>query len=65
MKENNSTNHIWCEDTASGYTFWTFIFNKLYDGFDVESKKNNSELCKAVKSINNDDNYGSITFSMG
>ena len=46
---------VWCEDTGSGFTFWKMIFNTLYKGFIVESKRSNSELCKAVARLKADD----------
>lgn len=49
--------YIWCEDTGSGFEFWKKIFDTLFDGFVVESKKNNSELCKAVSKLDSDDMY--------
>ena len=39
---------MWCEDSKSGYEFWKRVFETLYKDYTVESKKNNSELCKAV-----------------
>ena len=49
--------YIWCEDTGSGFEFWKMIFDTLFDGFVVESKRNNTELCKAVSKLNSDDRY--------
>ena len=46
---------VWCEDTGSGFAFWKKMFKTLYRDFLVESKKNNSELCKAVSGIGDDD----------
>ena len=50
---------VWCEDTGSGFVFWKKMFGTLYRDFIVESKRNNSELCKAVSSLenNNGDKY--------
>ena len=49
--------YIWCEDTGSGFEFWKTLFDTLFDGFVVESKRNNTELCKAVSKLNSDDRY--------
>lgn len=48
--------YVWCEDSGSGFIFWKKVFDVLYDDFIVETKKNNSELCKAVSKIVDDDN---------
>lgn len=49
--------YVWCEDSGSGLQFWNRIFHVLYEDFFVESKKNNTELCKSAKKINSDDHY--------
>ena len=46
---------MWCEDSRSGYDFWTKVFATLYKEYIVESKKNNSELCKSVSKIKDED----------
>ena len=43
--------YIWTEDTKSGYSFWLNFFNRLVPEAIVQSKKNNSELVKAVSSL--------------
>ena len=43
--------YIWCEDSGSGFVFWKLVFNSLYKGFIIESKMNNTELCKAVSKL--------------
>lgn len=48
--------YVWCEDTGSGYKFWKQIFDTLYEDYIVESKKNNTELCKAVSKITEKEN---------
>ena len=48
--------YVWCEDSKSGFEFWKVVFNILYKDYTVESKKNNSELCKAVSKIVDDEN---------
>ena len=42
---------VWCEDTGSGFDFWKRVFGTLYKEYTVESKKNNTELRKAVSKI--------------
>ena len=46
--------YIWCEDARSGYEFWNIFFSELAPDAVVESKRNNSELRKAVSQINNE-----------
>ena len=48
--------YVWCEDSGAGFTFWKKVFEVLYSDFIVETKKNNSELCKAADKICEDDN---------
>ena len=48
--------YVWCEDSKSGYEFWKRVFETLYKDYTVESKKNNSELCKAVSKLAEDEN---------
>ncbi len=48
--------YLWCEDTRSGYEFWTQIMKLVNDDIKVESKGNNSNLRKAVSKINEDNN---------
>ena len=48
--------YVWCEDSKSGFEFWKVVFKILYKDYTVESKKNNSELCKAVSKIVDDEN---------
>ena len=48
--------YVWCEDSKSGYEFWKRIFKTLYKDYTVKSKKNNTELCKAVSRLEEDDN---------
>lgn len=48
--------YVWCEDAGSGFEFWKKIFGKLYKEYIVESKKNNTELCKAVSTITDEEN---------
>ena len=48
--------YVWCEDTGSGYEFWKQVFGTLYEDYTVESKNNNTELCKAVSKITEKEN---------
>ena len=45
--------YLWIEDCKgkSGYIFWETMIQELCPGVIVESKKNNSELIKAVKNL--------------
>ena len=46
----------------SSYIFWQTLMNQIYPGVIVESKKNNSELVKAVKSLEDEVNRYIIVF---
>ena len=48
-----SKTFLWIEDKKdkSGYTFWKVFMEQLFPDVIVESKRNNSELVKAVKSL--------------
>lgn len=48
--------YLWCEDSASGLQFWRAVFEKIHPDIEVESKKGNTELVKATKSIGDDGN---------
>jgi len=48
--------YVWCEDTGSGFEFWKRVFGVLYKKYTVESKRNNTELCKAVSKITEEGN---------
>lgn len=45
--------YLWIEDRKgkSGYTFWKSFMGQLWPDIIVESKKNNSELVKAVRDL--------------
>ena len=43
--------YVWCEDSGSGLTFWTALFQTLYPDIIVQSKQNNTRLRKAVSEI--------------
>lgn len=45
--------YLWIEDRKdkSGYIFWQTLLRQLCPEIVLESKKNNSELVKAVKAL--------------
>ena len=51
--------YLWLEDREgkSGFVFWKTMMQQLFPEVVVQSKKNNSELIKAVKAL--DDETGS------
>ena len=57
-REAMSKTFLWIEDRQgkSGYIFWKTLMQQLCPEVVVESKKNNSELVKAVKSLSDMDN---------
>lgn len=56
--------YFWLEDREgkASYTFWTTFMAQLCPDVIVESKKNNSELVKAVKRIEDTENRYIIVF---
>ena len=50
--------YLWIEDRKekSGYIFWQTFMGQLCPEIVVESKKNNSELVKAVKALGDNEN---------
>jgi hypothetical protein len=56
--------HLWIEDRKgkSGYIFWKTFMKQLCPEVLVESKKNNSELVKAVKELEDTENRYIIVF---
>jgi hypothetical protein len=56
--------YLWIEDRKgkSGYIFWKTFMKQLYPEVLVESKKNNSELVKAVKGLEDTENRYIIVF---
>jgi hypothetical protein len=56
--------YLWIEDRKgkSGYIFWETLMKHLCPEVLVESKKNNSELIKAVKRLKDTDNRYIIVF---
>ena len=55
---------LWIEDKKdkSGYTFWKTFMEQLFPNVIVESKKNNSELVKAVKKLEDKENRYIVVF---
>ena len=55
---------LWIEDRKgkSSYKFWKCLMGELYPDVIVESKKNNSELVKAVKALKDINNKYIIVF---
>lgn len=55
---------LWIEDRKgkASYIFWSNLLNQLCRDMVVESKKNNSELVKAVKNLDDIDNRYVIVF---
>lgn len=47
--------YVWCEDSGSGFLFWTTFFHVINPEIVVESKRCNSGLIKAVKHIEETD----------
>lgn len=56
--------YLWLEDgkDKSGYVFWETLMQQLCPEIIVESKKNNSELVKAVKGLEDTENKYIIVF---
>ena len=48
--------YVWCEDKGSGFDFWKAVFASIDNEIIVETKKNNSELIKAVSKNTDADN---------
>lgn len=59
-----SKTFVWIEDRKdkAGYMFWDSLLKQLCPEVEVESKKNNSELVKAVKNLNDTDHRYVIIF---
>lgn len=59
-----SRTFLWIEDKKdkSGYTFWKVFMEQLFPDVIVESKKNNSELVKAVKALEDKENRYVVVF---
>ena len=56
--------YLWIEDRKdkSSYIFWQTFMGQLYPYIVVESKKNNTELVKAVKALEDNENRYVILF---
>ncbi|MDL2302739.1 hypothetical protein LJC58_10385 [Lachnospiraceae bacterium OttesenSCG-928-D06] len=56
--------YLWIEDRKdkSGYIFWQTLLGQLCSEIVLESKKNNSELVKAVKALEDSENRYIIVF---
>ena len=56
--------YLWIEDRKgkASYTFWTSFMEQLCPHVIVESKKNNSELVKVVKALQDAENKYIIVF---
>ena len=57
---------LWIEDRKgkASYTFWENLMKQLRPDVIVESKKNNSELVKAVKTLQDEENKYIIVFDL-
>lgn len=55
---------LWIEDRTdkSGFIFWKTLMAQLFPEVIVESKKNNSELVKAVRDLSDNKNRYIIVF---
>ena len=56
--------YLWIEDRKekSSYIFWQTLMEQLCPGVEVESKKNNSDLVKAVKALEDTENKYIVVF---
>lgn len=56
--------YLWIEDRKgkSSYIFWQTLIGQMCPEIEVESKKNNSELVKAVKSLEDTENRYIVVF---
>ncbi|MCR2047083.1 hypothetical protein NSB25_07310 [Acetatifactor muris] len=54
----SSKTFLWIEDRKgkASYLFWSSLLKQICPDVEVESKKNSSELVKAVKNLENTDN---------
>lgn len=60
----SSKTFLWIEDRIgkSSYVFWESLLQHICPDVEVESKKNNSEIVKAVKNLDDTDNRYVIVF---
>lgn len=56
--------YLWIEDRKgkSSYIFWQTLMGQMFSGIEVESKKNDSELVKAVKMLEDTENRYIVVF---
>ena len=56
--------YLWIEDRKekSSYIFWQTLMEQLCPGVEVESKKNNSDLVKTVKALEDTENKYIVVF---
>lgn len=56
--------YLWIEDRKgkSSYIFWQTLMGQMFSGIEVESKKNNSELVKAVKMLEDTEDRYIVVF---
>ena len=64
----SSKTFLWIEDRKgkASYIFWNSLLEQLCPDVEVVSKKNNSELVKAVKNLDDTDNmkFGDLTLDL-
>ena len=55
---------LWIEDRRgkASYTFWKEFLTQIFPEVELESKRNSSELVKAVKNLNDSENKYIIVF---
>ena len=63
-EEKKGKTYLWLEDRQgkSGYTFWKVLMRQIGQNIIVESKKNNSELIKAVRQLEDNKNQYIIVY---
>lgn len=63
-EEKKEKTYLWLEDRQgkSGYTFWKVLMQQIGQNIIVESKKNNSELIKAVRQLEDNKNHYIIVY---
>lgn len=63
-EEKKGKTYLWLEDRQgkAGYTFWKILMQQIRPDVIVESKKNNSELVKAVRQLDDNKNQYIIVY---
>ena len=63
-EEKKEKTYLWLEDRQgkAGYTFWKILMQQISPDVIVESKKNNSELVKAVRQLEDNRNQYIIIY---